>query len=287
VQGHVEPAACFSLTDRANIAMMNVTTIPEDQSPMIKANGLTKSYPEKDAVRGLSFSVEKGEIVGFLGPNGAGKSTTVKMLTGMILPTSGTATVAGFDIISQPIEAKKRLGYVPESGALFETLTGGEYLHFIADLHHLDRSVAARRADEFFELFGMLAEKGQRLQEYSKGMKQKVLIAAALIHQPEVLFLDEPLNGLDANAALVFKEIMKRLSSQGTTMLFCSHILDVVEKLCPRIIILNEGIIIAEGTPEGIANQAGEKTLEEAFCRLTGVRDARESAREFLEALGR
>ena len=287
MQGYAEPAACFSLTGRANIAMINVTTIPEDQSPMIKTNGLTKSYPEKDAVRGLSFSVEKGEIVGFLGPNGAGKSTTVKMLTGMILPTSGTATVAGFDIISQPIEAKKRLGYVPESGALFETLTGGEYLHFIADLHHLDRNVAARRADEFFELFGMPTEKGQRLQEYSKGMKQKVLIAAALIHQPEVLFLDEPLNGLDANAALVFKEIMKRLSAQGTTMLFCSHILDVVEKLCPRIIILNEGIIIAEGTPEGIASQAGEKTLEEAFCRLTGVRDARESAREFLEALGR
>jgi ABC-2 type transport system ATP-binding protein len=267
--------------------MMNLATIPENYSPMITATGLTKSYAEKNAVRELSFTVGKGEIVGFLGPNGAGKSTTVKMLTGMILPTSGTATVAGFDIIREPIEAKKRLGYVPESGALFETLTGGEYLHFIADLHHLDSDVAGRRADEFLDLFGILAQKDQRLQEYSKGMKQKVLIAAALIHQPEVLFLDEPLNGLDANAALVFKEIIKRLSAQGITMLFCSHILDVVEKLCPRIIILNEGTIIAEGTPESIADRTGEKTLEEAFCRLTGVRDARESAREFLEALGR
>ncbi|HTY57176.1 MAG TPA: ABC transporter ATP-binding protein [Bacteroidota bacterium] len=254
---------------------------------MIIAEKLTKTFPGKDAVRELTFTVNKGEIVGFLGPNGAGKSTTVKMLTGMILPTSGRAEVAGFDVIKQPLEAKKRLGYVPESGALFETLTGGEYLRFIADLHHLNRESAGRRADEFLDLFGMLPEKDQRLQEYSKGMKQKVLIAAALIHQPEVLFLDEPLNGLDANAALVFKEIIKRLSAQGITMLFCSHILDVVEKLCPRIIILNEGSIIAEGTPEKIAHQAGEKNLEEAFCKLTGVRDARESAREFLEALGR
>ena len=267
--------------------MMNVMANPENPFPMISANGLTKTYPEKTAVRGLSFTVGRGEIVGFLGPNGAGKTTTVKMLTGMILPTGGTATVAGFDVVAQPVEAKKRLGYVPESGALFETLTGGEYLQFIADLQHLDRDVAARRADEFLDLFGILAEKDQRLQEYSKGMKQKVLISAALIHQPEVLFLDEPLNGLDASAALVFKEIIKRLSAQGTATLFCSHILDVVEKLCPRIIILNEGSILAEGTPATIARQAGEKTLEEAFCRLTGVRDARESAREFLEALGR
>ena len=254
---------------------------------MIKADGLTKSYPGKDAVRGLSFSVGRGEIVGFLGPNGAGKTTTVKMLTGMILPTSGSATVAGFDIIRQPIEAKKRLGYVPESGALFETLTAGEYLHFIAELHHLERTVADRRSDEFLDLFDMRAQKDQRLQEYSKGMKQKVLIAAALIHQPDVLFLDEPLNGLDANAALVFKEIIRRLSAQGKAVLFCSHILDVVEKLCPRIIILNEGSIIAEGTPGRIADQSGVTTLEDAFCKLTGVRDARESAREFLEALGR
>ena len=150
------------MTDRAIIGMMNMTTIPEIYPTMITTTGLTKRCAEKDAVRGLSFTVGKGEIVGFLGPNGAGKSTTVKMLTGMILPTSGSATVAGFDIIREPIEAKKRFGYVPESGALFETLTGGEYLHFIADLHHLDRDVAARRADEFLDLFGILAQKVQR-----------------------------------------------------------------------------------------------------------------------------
>jgi len=254
---------------------------------MIRAEGLTKRFPGKEAVRGLSFTAEKGEIVGFLGPNGAGKSTTVKMLTGMIQPSAGSAVVAGFDIVRQPVEVKKRIGYVPESGALFETLTGAEYIRFIADLHHMNRGVAERRAEEFFDLFGILAEKDQRLQEYSKGMKQKVLIAAALIHDPEVLFLDEPINGLDVNSALVFKEILKRLSAGGKTMLFCSHILDVVEKICPRIIIINEGSIIAEGTPAQIAATTGEKSLEEAFCRLTGVRDARDSAQEFLEALGR
>ena len=254
---------------------------------MIRAEGLTKRFPGKEAVRALSFSVEKGEIVGFLGPNGAGKSTTVKMLTGMIGPSAGSATVAGFDIVRQPVEAKQRIGYVPESGALFETLTGGEYLRFIADLHHMNRRVAERRGEEFLDLFGILAEKDQRLQEYSKGMKQKVLISAALIHDPEVLFLDEPISGLDVNAVLVFKEILKRLSAQGKAMLFCSHILDVVEKICPRIIIINDGSIIAEGTPAQIAARTGEKSLEEAFCRLTGVRDARDSAQEFLEALGR
>jgi len=254
---------------------------------MIRAEGLTKRFPGKDAVRGLSFSAEKGEIVGFLGPNGAGKSTTVKMLTGMIQPSAGSATVAGFDIVREPVEVKKRIGYVPESGALFETLTGGEYLRFVADLHHMERRVAERRAEEFLDLFGILAERDQRLQEYSKGMKQKVLISAALIHDPEVLFLDEPISGLDVNAVLVFKEILKRLSAEGRTMLFCSHILDVVEKICPRIIIINEGSIIAEGTPAQIAARTGEKSLEEAFCRLTGVRDARDSAQEFLEALGR
>jgi len=254
---------------------------------MIRAEGLTKRFPGKDAVRGLSFSAEKGEIVGFLGPNGAGKSTTVKILTGMIQPSAGSATVAGFDIVREPVEVKKRIGYVPESGALFETLTGGEYLRFVADLHHMERRVAERRAEEFLDLFGILAERDQRLQEYSKGMKQKVLISAALIHDPEVLFLDEPISGLDVNAVLVFKEILKRLSAEGRTMLFCSHILDVVEKICPRIIIINEGSIIAEGTPAQIAARTGEKSLEEAFCRLTGVRDARDSAQEFLEALGR
>lgn len=253
---------------------------------MIQTFALEKQYDTKEAVKELSITVYEGEIFGFLGPNGAGKSTTVKMLTGMIFPTNGTATVAGFDILKDPVEVKRRIGYVPESGALFETLTGWEYLQLIADLHHLERGMASKRIEEFLTLFGLWEERGMRLQQYSKGMKQKILISAALLHNPSVLFLDEPLNGLDANAALVFKELLKKFSQQNKTIFFTSHVLDVVEKVCTRIAIINKGAIIAEGTSADIAQSTGQKSLEEAFSKLTGVRDARESAQDFLEALG-
>ncbi|MCX6137894.1 MAG: ABC transporter ATP-binding protein [Ignavibacteriales bacterium] len=253
---------------------------------MIETSQLSKKFDTKVAVHDLSLTVREGEIFGFLGPNGAGKSTTVKMLTGMIFPTAGTAHICGYDIAQQPVEVKKRIGYVPESGALFESLTGWEYLRLIADLHHLDSTVAEKRIEEFLTLFGLWEERGSRLQQYSKGMKQKILIAAALIHNPPVLFLDEPMNGLDANAALVFKELLKKFSTQGKTIFFTSHILDVVEKLCTRIVIINNGLVIAEGTGASIAASTGRSTLEEAFSALTGMKDARDSAQDFLEAMG-
>jgi len=252
---------------------------------MIVLRGLSKSYGDKVAVHGLTLTIEPGEILGFLGPNGAGKTTTVKMLTGMILPTEGTAEVAGFDILKQPLEVKKRIGYVPETAALYESLTAWEYLTLVGHLHHLDQETLEKRAGEFLELFGLYEVKDQRIAEYSKGMKQKVLISAALLHNPMVLFLDEPLSGLDANAALVFKELLKRLSAQGKTIFFCSHILEVVERLCTRIVIIHEGRIIAQGTARQIAEASGQATLEEAFSKLTGIVDYRRSAEEFLEAL--
>ncbi|MFH0991009.1 MAG: ABC transporter ATP-binding protein [bacterium] len=253
---------------------------------MIETLRLSKNYDGKVAVRDLSMTVGEGEIFGFLGPNGAGKTTTVKMLTGMIFPTGGSAKVAGFDIVKDPLEVKRRFGYVPESGALFEALTGWEYLRLIADLHHLERQMAEKRIEEFLTLFGLWDDRSARIQSYSKGMKQKILISAALIHNPLVLFLDEPLNGLDANAALVFKELLKKLSQQQKTIFFTSHILDVVEKICTRIAIINQGSIIIEGTAASIAQSTGQTTLEESFSKLTGVRDARESAQDFMEALG-
>jgi ABC-2 type transport system ATP-binding protein len=253
---------------------------------MIETQQLTKHYDTKVAVVNLNLKVSGGEIFGFLGPNGAGKSTTVKILTGMIFPSSGNAQVAGFDILKEPLEVKKRIGYVPESGALFESLTGWEYLQLIADLHHLDRQIAGKRIEEFLHLFGLWDDCHARLQQYSKGMKQKILISAALISNPPVLFLDEPLNGLDANAALVFKELLKKLSMQGKTIFFTSHVLEVVERICTRIAIIDHGGIIAEGTAQQIADSTGTQTLEESFAKLTGVRDARESAQDFLEALG-
>lgn len=254
---------------------------------MIEILQLSKSFGEKRALENLSLQVHPGEILGFLGPNGAGKTTTVKLLAGMLRPTSGTARVLGFDVLEQPLEVKKRIGYVPESGALFESLTAWEYLQLVADLHHLDIRRARNRMEEFLTLFGLYDDKDQRLNAFSRGMKQKVLISAALLHNPAVLLLDEPLIGLDASAALVVKELLRKFSAQGKTILFCSHVLEVVERICSRIAIINQGKFVMDGTPEDITRRTGEATLEEAFVRLTGVRDVRESAREFLQILDR
>ena len=250
-------------------------------------DGLTQYDDKKNALQALSLRVEPGEILGFLGPNGAGKSTTVKILTGMILPTSGRATVAGFDVVAQPLEVKKRIGYIPETAALYDGLTAAEYLELVACLHHLDPRTAAARREELLSLFGLAGSQHDRLSEFSKGMRQKVVIAAGLLHRPEVLFLDEPLDGLDANAAAVVKELLKKLASQGRTILFCSHILEVVERICTRIVIINGGRQIASGTAEQIRADTGTSTLEDAFSRLTGVRDVGETASELLSALDR
>jgi len=254
---------------------------------VIRTEHLSREYESTLALSDLNLRVEPGEILGFLGPNGAGKSTTVKILTGLIRPTAGRALVAGFDVVAQPIEAKKRIGYVPETAALYDGLTAPEYLELIAALHHLDPAVARTRAGELLELFGLAPDQARRLAEFSKGMRQKVLIAAALIHRPDVLFLDEPLDGLDANAALIVKELLKQLAGQGKTILFCSHILDVVERICTRIVIINRGRQIADGTAADIRAQTGSATLEDSFSRLTGIRDVEKVAAEFIAALDR
>jgi ABC-2 type transport system ATP-binding protein len=252
---------------------------------MISTAGLTKWYGTKVALDDLSFRVEPGTIYGFLGPNGAGKSTTVKVLTGLLRPSRGTALVAGFDVVAQPLEVKSRLGYVPETGALYESLSPAEYMEMVGCLHHLERKVVMTRMDELLDLFGIHAVKYQRMTEFSKGMKQKVLISAALLHKPEVLFLDEPLNGLDANAAMIFKELLKKMAAQGKTILFCSHVLEVVERMCSRILIINEGKRIIEGTSGEICSSTQTQTLEQAFGQLTGSRDAGQVTAEFLTAL--
>ena len=253
---------------------------------MIETRGLTRHFGATKAVEDLDLRVEPGEILGLLGPNGAGKTTTVKILTCMIKPTSGSASVAGFDVEQSPLEVKRRLGYVPEAGALYETLTAGEYLTMVANLRGIEGRRADRKINQLLELFDVLNARDRRLAGHSKGMRQKILISAALLGNPEVLFLDEPLNGIDANAALVVKQLLRELASQGRTILFCSHILEVVERICTRIVIVDKGRKIAEGAPERIAAETGTGGLEEAFARLTGVRDAGEVTRDLLKALG-
>jgi ABC-2 type transport system ATP-binding protein len=254
---------------------------------VIVTERLCKSYGAKIAVADLDLLVEPGEILGFLGPNGAGKSTTVKVLTGLIRPDSGRASVCGFDVVRQAIEVKKRIGYVPETPAIYDSLTANEYLELVACLHHLDPKSAAARRREMLELFGLAANADQRMNEFSKGMRQKVVLAAALIHRPEVLILDEPLDGLDANTAMVVKELLKRLAAQGKTIMFSSHILDVVERMCTRIVIINNGRFVTSGTSAEICAREASATLEEAFSKLTGTRDVGLVTADFLASLDR
>jgi ABC-2 type transport system ATP-binding protein len=253
----------------------------------IAINHLRKTYGAKVAVNDLTMRVEPGEILGFLGPNGAGKSTTVKILTGLLAPDSGTAEVAGFNVVSQPLEAKKRLGYVPEAPVVYDTLTADEYLELVGSLYHIDRRTLLDRRSELLELFDLEAVRHQRLKEFSKGMRQKVVFAAAMIHRPEVLILDEPLDGLDANTAMVIKELLRKLAAQGRTIMFSSHILEVVERVCTRILIINEGRFVAQGTSAEICAQTSASSLDEAFGRLTGIRDVAKVTEDFLAALGR
>jgi ABC-2 type transport system ATP-binding protein len=254
---------------------------------MIRALDLTKRFDDFTAVDHLTLTVEPGEILGFLGPNGAGKSTTVKMLTGMLQPTQGTAEIAGVDILQHPMQVKQRIGYIPESGAMYESLTPAEYLDFVASLYHLDPELAESRFNDLLDVFDILHVRDQRMTEMSKGMKQKVLISSALIHRPDVLFLDEPLNGLDANAAMVVKELLKKLAAQGKTIFFCSHILEVVERICTRIVIIDKGQTIIAGTARSITEDTDSKSLEDAFSRITGIRDAGDLSNDFLAALER
>ena len=254
---------------------------------MIRTEGLTHQYGGTTALCDLNLQVDAGEVLGLLGPNGAGKSTTVKILTGLLRPTAGRASVAGFDIVREPLKAKQRLGYVPEQPVLYETLTATEFLEVISALHHLDPETASTRRTELLELLGLGDVRHQRLNAFSKGMKQKVVLAAALIHRPDVLILDEPLDGLDANSARVVKELLRNLAAQGRAILFCSHILEVVERVCTRIVILDKGRQIAEGTPSDIAAAAHAQSLDEAFAALTGVRDANQISGDILRALER
>jgi len=254
---------------------------------MIRLRGLAKRYGDTDAVRGLDLEVPTGQLVGLLGPNGAGKSTTLKMLTGMLLPSAGTAEVFGFDVVRDAVEVKRIVGYVPESGAVFETLTGWEYLELVAALYRIapdDVATRIRRFAQFFELPETLL-RGEQLSAYSKGTRQKIVITAALLHNPKALFFDEPLNGLDANATLAFKALITSLARDGKTIVYSSHLLDVVERVCERIVIVDRGRVIADGSLAELQARTGEASLERIFNGLTAHGDFDARAAEFTRGL--
>src|SRR5689334_17584185 len=250
---------------------------------MIVLDQLTKIYDSTAAVDHIDLVIPSGQLVGYLGPNGAGKSTTVKMLTGMIAPSAGRAEIHGLDVQRQSLEVKRLIGYVPESGAVYETLTGREYLEMVGRLYGLDDAVIRHRIDKFSDFFELGRDTIDRkpLATYSKGMRQKVVISAALIHNPRVIFFDEPLNGLDASTQLMFKTLIKNLAAEGKTILYCSHILDVVERTCDRIVIIDHGRVVADGTLAELQATSGEGSLERIFNKLTAHTDLEEKAEEF------
>jgi ABC-2 type transport system ATP-binding protein len=241
---------------------------------VIRTDKLSKYYGkggEIKAVDELDLEVFEGETFGLLGPNGAGKTTTVRLLNCIIKPTRGTASVNGYDILKNETDVKRVTGLLAESPGLYEKLSAYEFLDFMGALYDVSDDILSERIDDLLKLFGLHERRDYLLEGYSRGMKQKVLIASALIHDPPILFFDEPTSMLDPRAALMVKDLIKKLAdSAGKTIFICSHILPVVEELCDRIGIINQGRLIAAGTVEEIIAQTGTKTLEEAFIARTG-----------------
>jgi ABC-2 type transport system ATP-binding protein len=237
---------------------------------VIEAIDLHKSYGSIAALRGVSFTVQPGEIVGYLGPNGAGKSTTVKILTGLVPADSGRARIGGFDVAGEPLQAKRLLGLVPETGALYEALTPIEYLRFVGALYDLSRADAERRGGALLEELRLEPNAWhRRMIGFSKGMRQRVVIAAALLHEPRAILFDEPLNGLDVEATIQVKGIIARRAAAGCAILYCSHLLDVVERVCTRILVLAQGTLRGGGSLEEMRGRYPGRSLEDVFRVLT------------------
>ncbi len=252
-------------------------------APLIDVQSLTKRYGDFAAVDGISLAVHRGEIFGFLGPNGAGKTTTIKMLAGLVRPTSGTARVAGFDIVEQPLETKRHIGYVPDEPNLYGKLTAYEFLQFVSDVYGVAPERAVPRTRELFDLFELTPSAGELIEGYSHGMKQKVALSAALLHEPAVYFLDEPTVGLDPKSARTLKDILRQVTRTGTAVFMSTHIMEIAQGLCDRVAIIDHGRIVASGTPSDLSRLQGLATLEDTFLHLTGGVEDRRIAAIFQE----
>jgi ABC-2 type transport system ATP-binding protein len=239
---------------------------------MIRLEGLTKQYGRFTAVNGLDLEVPRGELFGFLGPNGAGKTTTLRMIAGILQPTSGTVAIAGEDIHRNPEAAKAKLGFIPDRPYVYEKLTGAEFLRFVAALYGQDGPAVERRLDELLELFELAPWKDELTESYSHGMRQKLLISSALVHRPEVIVVDEPLVGLDPKSARTLKDLLRAFVRKGGTVLMSTHTLEIAEEMCDRVAIIHGGRLIASGTMEEIHRETATEglTLERLFLRLTG-----------------
>jgi len=248
-----------------------------DADMAIVARDLLQVFGQKTAVNHLNLSVKRGEFFGFLGPNGAGKSTTIKMFTGLLRPTAGLTYVGGVNVWQDQLRARALMGVLPEYLNLYERLTGREFLNFAGHMYGVPKADIQRRAEELMHVLTLTDDADKLVIDYSVGMRKKMGLAAALIHRPQVLFLDEPFEGVDPVSSRVIRDILNDLTRHGTTIFFSSHIMEVVERLCTRVGIINQGVLVAEGTLEELrartSGDSGDATLEDVFMRVIGVQD--------------
>lgn len=256
----------------------------------IATSGLTRTFGDFVAVDHVNLNVAPGQFFGFLGPNGAGKSTTIKMLTGLLAPTSGSIEVLGVNFAKYPLEVKRQIGVVPEGMALFGRLTAPEYLRFVGDMYGLDRATTLQRSEELLEFMNLASETKKLITDFSHGMQKKLALAAAVIHAPRILFLDEPFEGVDAVAAGTLKQMLQGMIARGATIFLTSHVLEIVERLCSHVAIIHRGKLIANGPLEELRSgvcaqseqdgQTGRLTLEEIFIRIIGKQEGATPATE-------
>ncbi len=267
------------LTPIQNNARPLVANTLFNGTPLIQTQNLVKQYGDKVAVNGVSFDVYSGEVFGFLGPNGAGKTTTIKMIVGLLQPSAGGVKVAGYDVQAQPLQAKASSGYVPDTPNLYAKLSARELLRFVGDLYEMKRGKIDERIEELLRLFDLAEVGNDLIDSYSHGMKQKIAMAAALIHDPKVLVLDEPTVGLDPKSARLMKDMLRQMADRGAAVFLSTHILEIAERLCDRIGIIDKGQLIAVGTIDELrARGQGQHSLEDIFLGLTGGAEVTEIA---------
>lgn len=251
---------------------------------IIESRQLSKSYGSKKVLQSIDIQVKAGQIIGYIGPNGAGKSTTVKILCGLDNRFEGDVFVNGVNIKEDPIAVKKVIGYIPELAELYDVLTPMEYLNMIGTLHGMEKKEIQEKSQTLLRHFGLENDLNKRMNTFSKGMRQKVLITSGLMHNPDIIFMDEPLTGLDANTVIMVKEIISKLAAEGKTIFYCSHIMDVVEKISDRIMLIANGQIIADGSFDELKG-AHSDSLENLFAQLTGDQNQASRADDFLQSI--
>ncbi len=252
---------------------------------MLEAQHLTKFFNRKCVVKEVSFRIRPHEIVGYLGPNGAGKSTTVKMLVGLINPSKGRILFRGHPVEEQVVEFKVHLGYVPEEALLYSHLSGREYLQLAGRLRSMPENALNSKIDELLRLFALTPYKHAPISSYSKGMKQKIMMIAALLHNPDLLILDEPLSGLDVTSILIIRSLLRSLAAQGKAVLYSSHVLEVVEKICSRVLVIHKGSLVADDSMENLRQLMQLPSLEEIFTQLVQHENTEEIARQMVEVI--